>query len=150
MTWLLVKTILSLLAVLGLMIAIAWAVKKYVLEGRARGSDVVDIEVLGQRTLQPKRSIFVLKILNKILVVGASEEGMKILTEIDDDDILRQLTAARLQDETGFEGLSRRSDREATAPKSFADYLAQNLGMTKAKAIRRKGGTDIFGRGVGR
>jgi flagellar biosynthetic protein FliO len=147
MTWLLAKTALSLFAVLGLMIAIAWAVKKYVLDGRMRGSNMVEIDLLGQRILQPKRSIFVVKVLNKILVVGTTEAGMNILTEIDDDDVLRQVTVARLQDEMRFEGLTRRSEKETASPQTFADYLAQNLGMAKTKMNRRKGGMGLFGRG---
>jgi flagellar biosynthetic protein FliO len=147
MTWLLVKTLLSLFAVLGLMIAVAWAVKKYILDGRMRGSNMVEIDVLGQRMLQPKRSIFVVKVLNKILVVGTTETGMNTLSEIDDDDVLQQVTVARLQDEIRFEGLTRRSEKEMPAPQTFADYLAQNLGMTKTKIHRRKGGMGLFGRG---
>jgi flagellar protein FliO/FliZ len=95
MEWLLVKTVLSLVGVLGLMIALMVLLKKYVYTAKAGSSAVVDVEVLGQRALQPKRSVVVLKVLNKVVIVGMTEHGMQVLTEIADDKTLAEIEALR-------------------------------------------------------
>lgn len=78
----LIKTVFSLLAVLGLMFGIAWAFKKYFLNGKLSVKNSVNIEVLGRHSLQPRHTIYVLKVLNKIFVVGVTEKGIFNLTEI--------------------------------------------------------------------
>jgi flagellar biogenesis protein FliO len=88
MEWILVKTLLSLSGVIGLMVALMMVAKKYMVAGRPGQSAVVEVEILGQRALQPKRSVFVLKVLNKVIVVGMTEHGMQSLTEIEDADSL--------------------------------------------------------------
>ncbi len=88
MEWILVKTLLSLFAVIGLMVALMMVLKRYLFAGRPGTSEVVEVEILGQRALQPKRAVFVLKVMSKIVVVGMTEHGMQSLTEIDDEESL--------------------------------------------------------------
>ena len=88
MEWILIKTLLSLAGVIGLMIALMLVLKKYVSPGKGGASAIVEVEILGQRSLQPKRSVFVLKVLNKVVVVGMTEHGMQALTEIEDPEAL--------------------------------------------------------------
>ncbi len=126
MGWLLLKTAFSLAGVLALMLAVIWLLKRSLADGRRGSSGIVEVEVLAQKSLQPKRSVVVLKVLNKVLVVGSSDEGLRTLAEIDDDDVLRELTAARIQQETGFGGLIRRSDAMQQSP-SFAAALAASI-----------------------
>jgi flagellar protein FliO/FliZ len=92
MEWMLVKTLLSLFAVIGLMVGIIIVMKKYgYMKGRAPGSSMVAIDILGHRSLAPKRSVHVLKVLNKVMVVGVTEGGMNTLGEITDVESLRQI-----------------------------------------------------------
>jgi flagellar biosynthetic protein FliO len=91
MEWILVKTIFSLVAVLALMAGMVLILKKYVYNGRGASASSVNIEVLGYRMIGPKRSIHVLKVLSKIIVVGVTEGGMTALGEIDDEESLRQI-----------------------------------------------------------
>ncbi len=82
----LIKTLFSLLAVLGLMLAIAWGFKNYSLNGKISVKNSINIEVLGRQSLQPRHTIYVLKVLNKIFVVGVTEKGIFNLTEISDKE----------------------------------------------------------------
>jgi flagellar biogenesis protein FliO len=91
MEWMLVKTFLSLFAVLALMTGIVLVLKKYAYKGHASDSSVVSVEVLGHRMLTPKRSVHVVRVLNKIIVVGVTEGGMTSLSEIGDDESLREV-----------------------------------------------------------
>jgi|GEM_PF-2408277 flagellar biosynthetic protein FliO len=150
MGWLLLKTVASLLGVLALMVAVVWAIKRFVVENRSRGGNIVEIDILGQRALQPKRSILVVQVLNKVLVVGNTEEGMRTLTEIDDEDVLRQLTAARIQEETRYEGFVRKGDLQERQAKTFADFLVQNMGLMKSRIVRRRKGDGAVNGGRNR
>ena len=75
MEWVFVKMMLSLAAVLGVMFGLVFVLKRFVLPGRPSGTARVDIDILGQRSLGPKRSIVVVKVLQQVLVVGLSETG---------------------------------------------------------------------------
>jgi len=94
MEMVLVKTVLSLAAVLGLMIGVLYLVRRYVQGGRS-SSSLVEIEVLGQRAIGPRRSVQVLKVMDRVLVVGMSEQGMQPLGELSGPDVLAGLEARR-------------------------------------------------------
>ena len=113
MEWILVKTLLSLLAVVALMVGLLLVLKKYVYAGRLGSSSTVEIKVLGQRTLQPKRSVYVLKVMNKLIVVGSSENGLQTLTEIADTESLAEVE----------EKLTWQQDAVAGKSAPFADHL---------------------------
>lgn len=108
MEWMLVKTFVSLLGVLALMAGIVIVFKKYGYKGQVPGTSVVGVEVLGSRMLAPKRSVHVLKVLNRVIVVGVTEGGMTSLSEIDDDETLRvveERIALRTQNPSPFSAL---------------------------------------------
>lgn len=87
----LVKTLFALVAVLGLMFAVVWALKKFFFLGPGSKSELVDIEVLSQKTLQPKRQLYVVKVLNKVLVLSSTEHGIQAVGEIDDQAAIRSI-----------------------------------------------------------
>lgn len=83
MEWILVKMVASLAAVVGLMVGLAMVVRKYFYSNHPKNSSSIDIEVLGHRTLAPKRTVFVLRVLDRLLVVGVTEQGMSMLSELE-------------------------------------------------------------------
>jgi flagellar protein FliO/FliZ len=85
MEWVFVKMMLSLAAVLGLMFGLVYLMKRFMLPGRSPGTTRFEIDILGQRSLGPKRSIVVVKVLQQILVLGVTEQGMQVLAEQPDD-----------------------------------------------------------------
>jgi flagellar biosynthetic protein FliO len=87
MEWIFIKMILSLGAVLGLMFGLVYVLKRFVLPGGVAAQQPVVIEVLGRKALQPKKSVVVLKVAERVLVVGLSEQGMQILTELSSDEL---------------------------------------------------------------
>jgi flagellar biogenesis protein FliO len=88
MEWILVKTLLSLAAVLALMLGVVALLRRYVAPPRSAASSAVAVELLGQRSLHPKRSVVVLKVMQKVLVVAMSEQGLQTLATIDDPESL--------------------------------------------------------------
>jgi flagellar protein FliO/FliZ len=87
MEWIFIKMILSLGAVLGLMFGLVYVLKRFVLPGGVAAQQPVVIEVLGRKALQPKKSVVVLKVAERVLVVGLSEQGMQTLTELSSDEL---------------------------------------------------------------
>ena len=133
MGWVLLKTLASLAAVLGLMFALVIVMKKYMYGFQATRSTVISVDVLGQRLIQPKRSVVVVKVLNKIMIVGMSEEGMILLGEINDADILHWIdtTMTEADSASGFPSAKKESGG------AFVEYLGRNIGMLRPK--NRKG-----------
>jgi flagellar biosynthetic protein FliO len=114
MEWVLVKTFLSLIAVLGLMYGLVFLLKKYVLtQGKADNAQV-EVELLGRRVLGPKRSVVVLKVFDRVIVVGMTEDGMRTLSEMPDPRPPVSLAGAE-------EGAA------APAARSFGEYLSAAL-----------------------
>lgn len=81
MEWIFIKMILSLGAVLALMFGVMYLLKRYVIPGAQAPGQRLEIEVLGRKSLQPKKSVVALKIADRVVVVGLSEQGMQTLTE---------------------------------------------------------------------
>jgi len=107
MEWVMVRALLSLVAVLGLMAGVVIVLKKYAYKGQNSNAAIVGVEVLGSRMLSPKRSVQVLRILNKIIVVGITEGGMTTLGEISDAESLREVDSRltlRTKSSTPFSG----------------------------------------------
>jgi flagellar biosynthetic protein FliO len=129
MEWVLLKTFLSLLLVLGLMYGLAFLYKKYFLSQGKQDSSQVEIELLGRRTLGPKRSVAVLKVFDRVIVVGMTEDGMRTLSEMPDPRPPIEVTAG----EPGA---------KQPAGRSFGDYLSAYLHV----APRKKTDPGIDGR----
>lgn len=129
MEWVVVKTLLSLAAVLALMGAVVFVMKRFLLGGRSSSSCIVEMRVLGTMMLQPKRVISVVKVMNKVLILGVSEHGMQTLGELNDEQSLQQI-AAKLAAQNG-DGKAVRTGA-GTSP-SFARALALQLTKLAAK-----------------
>jgi flagellar biogenesis protein FliO len=140
MGWVLLKTLASLVAVLGLMFGLVIVMKKYLYGFQAAKSSLVSVDVIGQRLIQPKRSVFVVKVLNKILILGITEEGMTSLGEIEDASILHWIdTTIAESDNSSAALLARRKSGQASGG-AFADYLVRNIGSLRPKKGRGAAG----------
>ena len=137
MGWVLLKTLASLVAVLGLMFGLVVVMKKYMYGFQAARSSLISVDVLGQRLVQPKRSVVVVKVLNKIMIVGMTEAGMTSLGEINDADILHWIdsTIAEADSSAGAPSAGKESAG------AFVEYLGRNIGMLRPK--NRKGNAGV-------
>jgi flagellar biogenesis protein FliO len=112
MDWLILKTFLTLFLIIGLMFGILLIVRKYFY----RKPQFVDesFKILASLPISQKdpfghskKAIYVIKVFNKAVMVGISENAIASLGEISDPDIIQRLESAS-------------SSRER---KSFADVL---------------------------
>lgn len=82
-----IRMVLSLTAVLALMAGLLFVVKRFVLPGTGAVRMPLQVEVLGRRALQPKKSIVVVRVAGKVLVLGLSDQGMHTLTELTHEEV---------------------------------------------------------------
>jgi flagellar biogenesis protein FliO len=119
----LIKTLVALVAVLGVMFLVVLLMKKYFLSGPHGASEVVEIEVLSQRSLQPKRQLFVVKVLNKVLVLSSTEHGIQAVGEIDDEAVIQSIEQRqgelRREKSTSLSGFKRKLYQAETLGEFF-------------------------------
>lgn len=105
-----VKSLLPLLVILGLLFGVWIVVRKYSFSLSGKKIRNLNIDVLHNQLILPKKYLSLVRIKDKILVLGISENNITVLKEMD-------YTEA---DEELVPGESR---------PSFVDILKQNLGM---------------------
>jgi flagellar protein FliO/FliZ len=117
----LVESLLALLVIVGLAALFLYAARR---AGLGPGRGLGSIELLARLPLEPRRSVYVVRVLDQVLIIGASEAGLAKLGE------LPESAAVAL--------------RETDAPASFASVLEAAL------RSRRRAGKDAGepGRGV--
>jgi len=137
MDGLILRSLLSLGAIVALMIGLTWLAKRYLRAGKGPRRHVVDVELLGQRSLQPRSSVYVLKVLDRVIVVGTSDHGMRALAEISDRETLAALDDAMLarQPARWFGGAG--ADIAGGA-RSFSEYLRHQISSTVMSSLKRK------------
>lgn len=86
MGWLLVKTAAFLILIVALILVSVYLLKKYVFGASAFGKNAEWIQVLGQIQIQPKKYLALVRVLDKVLLVGFSDSTMQTLTEFDDPE----------------------------------------------------------------
>lgn len=88
------SVLFKLLAVIGLFGGIAYAVKKFGITGKNRpawlGSlgkkNEAWVEVLSTHHLGPKKSISVVKVMGRVLVLGVTEESINLISQLSGDE----------------------------------------------------------------
>lgn len=58
---------------------------RWLATGRARGRDLLD--VVARVPLEPRRSLYVVEVAGKTLLVGTSEMGLTVLSELDREQV---------------------------------------------------------------
>lgn len=83
--WLLVKTILAMAFIL----ALAYVVIRYLfplfrMGAQSRGSN---IRIIDRAGLEPRRSLFIVRIGKKLALLGTSEQGISKLMDLEEEDL---------------------------------------------------------------
>lgn len=87
-----VKAFITMLMIVGLMFGLLVFVRKYVF-AKPRIADE-NMKVLSTISLQPKKAIYLVKIFDKVMLVGVSDNSMAALGEITDGNVLEKLESA--------------------------------------------------------
>ena len=78
------QTFIVLIVAVGIIATIMFLVKKISMK-RLEHRDSVNLNVISKITLQPKNHLFVVKVANKLLVLGVTDTSINILTELEND-----------------------------------------------------------------
>lgn len=82
----LLRTVGSLLLVAVLVIGVVYVLRRYVFNRNGLGNTEGAVKVLNSTFLGPKKSIHLVKVLNRVLVLGMSESGIQTLSEFNADE----------------------------------------------------------------
>ncbi len=107
-----VELVLRLGLSLGIVLGLFWAIAR-TSSRRMAGSRSL-LKVRGRQSLSRTASVAVVEVGNRVLVVGVSEGGVKLLTELDPEEIAE--LAETPQAGTGPTGGSTAGKRRATTP----------------------------------
>ena len=66
-------------------------VGRLIATGRARGAHLLD--VVARVPLEPRRSLYVVEVAGKTLLVGTSEMGLSVLSELDGSEVKARVAA---------------------------------------------------------
>lgn len=91
------QMLISLTIVLAIMAGLAFFVKRYMGFQTPAKRPLVKVEVLAHQPLQPKRSVYVVRIANSVLVLGSSEQGLQLFTELHDEQLMDMLEQQPVQ-----------------------------------------------------
>ncbi len=81
--------LITSIVVLAIVCVVAFAtvklVGRFLANGRTRGAHLLD--VIARVPLEPRRSLYVIDVAGKTLLVGTSEMGLSVLTELDPEEV---------------------------------------------------------------
>ncbi len=104
-----VKMVAALAAIIGLVFAVVWLMKRFVPGAARAAGERVDMYMVGQLSLGSRQRVAVVRVHDRVLVLGITEESINTLAD---------LTPPRDPRQGG------ESSKEADDPKIFADLLA--------------------------
>ncbi len=81
------KTFLPLILLVGLLYGILYYVRKSGLRISGKSKSPFSINILNTQMIMPKKYISVIKVKDKLLVLGISDQSISVLKEFDDDNI---------------------------------------------------------------
>ncbi len=134
MTLLIFKSLLSLGIILLLILGLTMFFKKFFLRSKKDKNSLVDVDVIGIKHLQPKKSVYVLKVLNTISVVGISETGIQPIAQIKDVQVVNEIEAKMAVEQLASTWLEKKIELHSSENKGFIPYLYNLMKGTYKKS----------------
>ena len=86
---LLLRTFMSLIAVLALLYLGAIGLKKYMQSRNGTGKAFSSLKILGSAFLGPKKAVYMVQAIDRILILGVTDAHVTLLSEITDKETLK-------------------------------------------------------------
>ncbi|MCL5030699.1 MAG: flagellar biosynthetic protein FliO [Bacteroidetes bacterium] len=106
-----VKALLPLVVIVGLLYGVLLFIKKYGISFKGNKSGSVSINVLSSQMIMPKKFISVVRVEDKLLVLGVSDNSITLLKELE------------------YTGELENPYSPEESKKSFVELLKKNLGI---------------------
>lgn len=82
--WMLLRTLASLGAVLALIYALAWFIKRYLRpEQWATGRSLSEMKVIQSLSLEPKKKLMIVEVRNQELLLGISDLSIQLICPLE-------------------------------------------------------------------
>ncbi len=94
MGWMLAKTILSLVLIIALIFAVVFLLKRFFGKQLPGSVNREWFQVIAKIPLQPRQSLWLVKVVNRILLLGVTESGITMLTEFEQTPEMRQIISS--------------------------------------------------------
>ena len=118
---LLFRTILSLIVVFGILYLVVFGLKKAMGQKGSGKNSGISLKVIGSTFLGPKKAVYVVQVIDRVLILGVTDAQVSMLSEISDEETLKTLRPIQ------------NAQKSSTA--SFSEHLNAML-----KGIRRNDG----------
>lgn len=115
---LVLRTTGSIALVIALVFVFVYTMRKFLYARRYRGSREGLINVIGSSFLQPKKAIYVVRVMDRILVLGVTDARISLLCELSDVSAW------------GSSGISGEAN-ESNSSRQFSEYLGSLLGKIR-------------------
>jgi len=103
----LLKALLPLILIIGLLYGAMLFLKRYSFRGKGKDSGILNIRVLSNKMIMPKKFISVVRIEDKIFILGLSENSIALLKEIDSPEDKTDLPSQQFEKENFFKILKK-------------------------------------------
>ena len=81
--WILLKTLLSLGAVVAMIFALSWVAKKYLRPERCDGGGATGIKILQTYPVDSRKKLMIVEVQNHRVLLGVSEQSISYLCPLD-------------------------------------------------------------------
>ena len=78
-----IKAIIPLVVIIGLLYGVLLLIKKYGISFKSGKTGLIPISVLSSQMIMPKKFISIVKVDNKLLVLGVSDNSITLLKELE-------------------------------------------------------------------
>ncbi len=89
------RSVLSLMLVISLMFALAWALKRYGPMAKVKKS--LGLDILGQVSLGARVNIALIRVGKSVLLIGVTANTVSLLKDMDEGDFEKSLSQATAQ-----------------------------------------------------
>jgi flagellar protein FliO/FliZ len=117
-----------LILAVGVIAGIMYLLKKINLK-RLESRATIDLNVISKISLQPKNHLFIVKVVDKLLVLGVSDNNINILTELDAsfEKVVGTKSKQELTEEILKKAANVNLDKKINTNLSFANFLKSSL-----------------------
>ena len=98
MIWTIGRMVMSLLLIIGLIYGSVFLMGKMQRKGGFASSQLSQMRIIERLHLSPKKTVYLVKVPGKALVLAAGNEEIRLLTELDVDKVDEKLSAEKLQE----------------------------------------------------
>jgi len=85
------KALLPLILIIGILYASLYFLRKYSFKTKKDVARIIDINVISNKMIMPKKFISVVQVKDKLLVLGISENSVSLLKELDMPENIPQI-----------------------------------------------------------